>query len=271
MAEAMNEGESDQSRFACADFPTTHWSAVLASRGTDPASAQSALETLCRAYWYPLYAYVRRNGHAPQDAEDSTQAFFLHLLGHDFLRNVTPEKGRFRSFLLASLKRFMAGEWRKEHALKRGGTQRAWSLDQQSAESRYLLEPADVADPETLYERRWALTLLDRVLERLEAEAAGSGKQALFARLQPLLTGDRDGVTYTQIAQDFGTTEGAIKMTVHRMRERLRVLFREEIAHTVGSEAEAEEEIRHLLATLGASPRVPGKEADRSGDSGSSG
>ena len=267
----MNEADGGQSRFGGAGFPTTHWSAVLASRDASSVSAQSALETLCRAYWYPLYAYARRHGHSPQDAEDLTQAFFAYLLSHDFLRNVAPEKGRFRSFLLVSLKRFMAGEWRKEHALKRGGEPRAWSLDQRDAESRYRLELADVADPETLYERRWALTLLDRVLERLEAEAAGSGKQALFTRLQPLLTGDREGPTYTQIAQDFGTTEGAIKMTVHRMRERLRALFREEIRQTVNSEAEAKEEIRHLLATLGASPWVPAKEAEPPADRGSSG
>ena len=267
----MNKDESGQSRFGGTDFPTTHWSAVLAARDTASAPAQSALETLCRTYWYPLYAYVRRNGHSPEDAEDLTQAFFAYLLGHDFLRNVAPAKGRFRSFLLVSLKRFMTAEWRKEHALKRGGEQRAWSLDQQDAESRYLLEPADLADPEKLYERRWALTLLDRVLERLEAEAAGAGKLALFAQLQPFLTGDRDGPTYTQIAQAFGTTEGAIKMSVRRMRERLRALFREEIAHTVASEAEAKEEIRNLLVILGAAPWVPGKEADQPGDNHPSG
>jgi len=262
----MTEYDGIPMRAGGVAFPTTHWSAVLAAQDVAAAPAQSALETLCRAYWYPLYAYVRRNGHPPQDAEDLTQAFFAHLLGHDFLRNVAPEKGRFRSFLLVSLKRLMAGQWRREHALKRGGEQQTWSLDQQDAESRYLVEPADVADPERLYERRWALTLLSRVLERLEAEAAGAGKQALFAQLQPFLAGDRDARTYAEIAQAFRTTEGAIKMAVHRMRERLRVLFREEISHTVTSEEEAKEEIRHLLVILGAAPCVQGKEADRPSD-----
>ena len=254
-----------------AEFPTTHWSVVLAARDTASKPAQEALETLCRAYWYPLYAYVRRTGLSNEDAEDLTQAFFAHLLKYDFLGYLAPEKGRFRSFLLASLKQFRASQWRREHALKRGGQQPAWSLDQQDAESRYLVEAVDGADPETLYERRWALTLLNRVLERLGAEAAAAGKQVLFARLEPFLTDDDEAPTYAQIAQTFGTTEGAIKMTVHRMRERLRVLFREEIAHTVGSEAEVAEEIRHLMVILGADPCLPGKEASRPADSHSSG
>jgi RNA polymerase sigma factor (sigma-70 family) len=240
------------------EFTSTHWSVVLAARDPASAAAQEALERLCRAYWYPLYAYVRRAGRSAEEAEDLTQAFFAHLLACDFLRNVAPEKGRFRSFLLASLKQFMAARWREEHALKRGGNQRTWSLDQQEdAEGRYSLEPLDVADPGTLYERRWALTLLHGVMERLEAEAARAGKHALFVRLHPFLTGDPQGTTYAQTAQSIGTTEAAIKMAVHRLRERLRVLFREEIAQTVASQAEVEAEIQHLLVVLSADSRVP--------------
>lgn len=248
------------------DFATTHWSVVLAAKDFAGAPAQAAMETLCRAYWYPLYAFVRRSGHSPEDAEDLTQAFFVHLLGHEFLRNVSPEKGRFRSYLLVSVKRFMADQWRRDHALKRGGAQPPLSLDQQDAESRYRLEPADLEDPEKLYERRWALTLLNRVLERMENEAVAAGKQTLFSQLQPFLIGDRDTRTYAEIAGAFGISEGAIKMQVLRMRERLRELFIEEITHTVASDDEAREEVRHLLSVLGASTPVLGREAGGPGD-----
>jgi RNA polymerase sigma factor (sigma-70 family) len=253
----------DGGRAQRTEFTTTHWSVVLAARDSGCAPAQEALETLCRAYWYPLYAYVRHRGCAPHDAEDLTQAFFAHLLSQDFLRHVAPEKGRFRSFLLASLKRFMADQWRRDHALKRGGPGRAWSLDQQDAESRYRLEPTEVNDPERLYERRWALTLLERVLEQLEGEFVRAGKRTLFAQLQPFLTGEKAGQTYAEIGASLGMTEGAIKMTVSRMRERLRLRFRQEIENTVATPTEADEEIRHLFASLGGAAPINGVTVDR--------
>jgi RNA polymerase sigma factor (sigma-70 family) len=235
------------------EFCTTHWSVVLAARDGGVSPAQQALETLCAAYWYPIYSYVRRQGHPPEDAADATQAFFAHLLSHDFLRNVAPEKGRFRSFLLACLKRHLADHWRREHTRKRGPTRALVSLDEAQAEGRYLRESVELADPETLYERRWALTLLDRVLDRLEAEFTAARKPGLFAELQPFLLGEKGGRTYAQIAAHRGSSEGAIKMTVLRMRERLRALFREEIARTVATPAEVDEEIRHLLSVFSAS------------------
>lgn len=231
------------------EFATTHWSVVLAACHREPLQAQAALETLCRSYWYPLYVYVRRKGHSPHDAQDLTQGFFEHLLGRDFLRRVAPEKGRFRSFLLTCLKRFLADVWRKESAAKRGAGQRWIALDGE-AERRYHEEPAGVSDPEALYERRWALTLLERVLERLEEEFRAAGRQDLFNHLQPLLLGERTEQTYAELAAHFGTSPGAVKMTVLRMRERHRALFREEIASTVATPGEIDEEIRHLIAIL---------------------
>jgi RNA polymerase sigma factor (sigma-70 family) len=163
------------------EFTTTHWSVVMSARVEGSAKARAALETLCRSYWYPLYAYVRRQGHIPADAQDLTQEFFARLLSHDFLRNVSPDKGRFRSFLLTCLKRFLTDEWRRGSALKRRAGQPVLVLDESVAEQRYLQEPAAGADPEKLYERRWALTLLDRALDRLEGDFREAGKQAMFA------------------------------------------------------------------------------------------
>jgi len=205
---------------------------------------------LCRSYWYPLYVFVRRQGLSPEDAQDLTQDFFGRLLRPEFLRNVAPEKGLFRSFLLACLKRFLADEWRKEHAAKRGGGQPLLPLEEERAESRYLQEPYGQMSPEALYERRWALALLDRVLNRLEAEFAAAGKQALFQGLEHFLAGDKSDGTYAEAATRLGLTEGAVKMTTLRMRERYRVLFRDEIAQTVAAPAEVDDEIRHVIAVL---------------------
>ena len=231
-------------------FTTTHWSVVLAARDAEPAKAGQALETLCCSYWYPLYAFVRRQGRSPEDAQDLTQSFFANLLGHDFLRNIGPEKGRFRSFLLVCLKRFLADDWRKGHATKRGAGRPTLVLDEVLADRLYLQEPADLADPEALYERRWALTLLERVLDRLEAEFRAADKQAVFDRLQPFLLGEKTMQTYDEVASDLGTTVGALKTMVWRMRERYRVLFHDEIAHTVAAAGDVDEEIRHVAAIL---------------------
>jgi len=231
-------------------FTTTLWTVVLTARNPDSAEAGHALEELCRSYWYPLYAFVRRQGHPPEQAQDLTQEFFAHLLAQDFLRNVQAEKGRFRSFLLACLKRFLTDEWRRGNARKRGGDRTVLAMDEVAAELRYLQEPIELANPEAIYERRWALTLLDRVLDRLEAEFGSAGKQAMFDRLQPFLLGERGGPGYAAVAADLGMTEGAIKMAVLRMRERYRALFRHEIEQTVAAPSEVEEEIRHVVLIL---------------------
>jgi RNA polymerase sigma-70 factor (ECF subfamily) len=228
-------------------FCTTHWSLVLAARG-DTARAQPALAALCHAYWYPLYAFVRRQGVAPHDAQDLTQEFFARLLEKEWLNAVARERGRFRSWLLAALKHFLANEWDKSRAQKRGGGLAFVSIDDTSAESRYVHEPADHTTAETLYDRRWALTLLDRVLARLREEFVVAGKAAHFEALKGTLTGDR--TPYAEIAATLGTSEGAVKVAVHRLRERYRDLIRAEIAETVGSPAEVEDELRHLLAAL---------------------
>jgi DNA-directed RNA polymerase specialized sigma24 family protein len=234
-----------------ASFATTHWSVVLAAAQCSAPDVQQALEELCRTYWYPLYAYVRRQGYQPPDAQDLTQAFFAHLLTKDFLRGVTHAKGRFRSFLLACLKHFLADEWERVRTERRGGGQALLPLDTENAESRYWLEPVDAADPQTLYERQWALTVLDRVLNRLQEEFTAAGRAEVFDRLQPFLVGEKCGQTYAELASSLGSTEGAIKMTVSRMRQRYRNLFREEIAHTVAAPEELEEEIRYLFSVIG--------------------
>lgn len=231
-------------------FPTTHWSVVLSAGRHELPQAAAALEQLCRTYWYPLYAFVRRRGFRPEDAQDLTQAFFAHLLGKDFLNRVRPEKGRFRSFLLASLKHFLADEWDKDHAARRGGGQVVLRLDDHEAEARYRVEPTDPLDPETFYEHRWALTLLECVLDRLQAEFAAAGKLESFQQLQPFLLGEKAGTTYADMAARLGSTEGGVTMMVHRMRQRYRALFREEIAHTVASPEETDEEMRHLFSLL---------------------
>jgi RNA polymerase sigma-70 factor (ECF subfamily) len=192
---------------------------------------------------------VRRQGYSPHDAQDLTQAFFEHMLRKDFLRQVSPHKGRFRSFLLACLKHFLADEWDKIRAEKRQVDQSVIALDALDAEARYRVEPADSLDPERLYARRWALTLIDRVLDRLEHEFVVSHKAVPFERYETYLLDD-EGPTYAELAAQTGTTEAAIKMTVHRLRRRYRELFREEIAHTVATPAEVDEEIRYLLSCL---------------------
>ena len=231
-------------------FATTHWSVVLAAGRSDSPQAAEALERLCRAYWYPLYAFVRRQGHNAQDAEDLTQAFFAHLLRKDFLSGVGREKGRFRSFLLACLKHFLADEWEKAHAAKRGGAAPERLLDLEQAEERYQLEAHVEANAETLYERRWALDLLDHVLDRLRHEAVASGKIAVFDQLQCCLLGERPTETYAQLGARLGMSETAVKVTVHRLRQRYRALLREEIAHTVTRPDEIDEEMRYLFEVV---------------------
>lgn len=232
-------------------FVTTHWSLVLTAGRTDTIQAHEALATLCQAYWYPLYAYVRRRGSTPHDAEDLTQGFFAHLLRANSLANARREKGRFRGFLLAAFNHFVANEWDRARARKRGGGKAALSLDAGAAESRYKLEPADQLTAERIYERRWALTLLDAVLHHLEREHELSGKKDLFSELRFCLTGERSKLPYAELAGRLGMSEGAVKVAVHRLRQRYRELLRAEIANTVTSPDEVEDEIRHLFTVLG--------------------
>jgi RNA polymerase sigma-70 factor (ECF subfamily) len=231
-------------------FATTHWSVVLAAAQENSPLAKQALEQLCRSYWYPLYAYVRRRGYDVPDALDLTQAFFVHLLERGFPKGAARQRGKFRSFLLTALKYFLADEWDKLRAEKRGGGRTPVSLDAQDAEERYRLEPVDRMDAEKIFERRWATTLLNRVLERLQEEFAQAGKARVFEQLQPYLLGEKSAVTYAEVGAKLEMTEGAVKVAVHRMRQRYRELFREEIAHTVAEPGEVEDEMRHLFAAI---------------------
>jgi RNA polymerase sigma-70 factor (ECF subfamily) len=233
-----------------AGFARTHWSVVLAAGGGDSTHAHAALEKLCRAYWPPIYAFVRRQGHAPHDAEDLTQEFFARLLGKNYLADVDRAKGRFRSYLLASLKHFLANEWDKARAKKRGGGQTLIPIDAGRIETSCGVEPADHLTADKIFERRWALTLLDQVLRRLRAEYVRDGKEKLFEQLKPTLTEASRSVAYAEIATRLGTTEGAIKVSVHRLRQRYRELLRAEIADTVGGPDEVEDELRNLFAAL---------------------
>jgi RNA polymerase sigma factor (sigma-70 family) len=230
-----------------AAFVTTHWSVVLSAARRDSPEASQALEALCRAYWYPLYAFVRRQGHDPPEAEDLTQEFFARLLDKNYLKDVTVEGGKFRSYLLTLLKHFLANEWNRERAQKRGGGRTLFSIDDKAAETRYACEAADNTTPETLFERSWAMTLLDQVMDRLRDEYAASGKSELFAALQDHLSGAERLVPYAELGAALGMSEGAVKVAVHRLRHRYGELLRAEIAQTVSGPEEVEEEIRNLI------------------------
>ena len=233
---------------AARDFATTHWSLVLHARG-DSSGAPTALAQLCESYWYPLYAFVRRQGHGPHDAQDLTQEFFARLLEKGWLNAVERERGRFRSFLLAAMKHFLANEWDRVHAQKRGGMTTLFRLDDDSAEARYRHEPANPnATAEQLYDRRWALTLLDQVLAGLREEMTAAGKLPHFDALKFCLTGEK--CAYVTVGATLGMSEGAVKVAVHRLRERYRDLIRATIAETVSTPEEVEDELRHLLAAL---------------------
>jgi RNA polymerase sigma-70 factor (ECF subfamily) len=223
---------------------------VLAATRNDTTRAQTALARLCQAYWYPLYAYVRRRGYDAHDAQDLTQEFFARLLARNWLAQADRERGRFRTFLLSALSHFLANEWDKARAQKRGGAVEIVPLQLDSAETRYGHEPADPVTPEQGYERQWALALLEEVLNRLKREHEGEGQADLFAALKLRLVGDRQTQPYATLAAKLGMTEGAIKVAVHRLRQRYRQLLREEIAHTVASTGEIEDEMRHLFTVL---------------------
>lgn len=229
-------------------FVTTRWSVVLAAQDKSSPDSAAALETLCRAYWYPLYAYVRGSGRSPHDAQDLTQEFFARLLALDWLRVVLPEKGRFRTFLIVSMKRFLMNEWHRDMAQKRGAGNRPLSLDTEAAEQRFAAEPP--LTPDELYERRWAMTLLEESLERLRRDFTHTGKEQEFNVLKEWLTAERGRIPYDQIATALGTTEGAARVAVHRLRKQFRQSFRQTIAETVEATGDVDVEMRHLVAVL---------------------
>lgn len=227
-------------------FATTHWSVVAAAEGPDASRAQAALERLCQTYWYPLYIYVRRRGYQPEDAQDLTQEFFSRLLKHHWLAKADRAKGRFRSFLLLAIKRFLANEWDKVRALKRGGGAEVRPLVLDTAEVRYVAEPASETTPELEFERNWARALLETVLALLGEEYAQQGKYALFEALKPCLVGTGEMQPYAALAAKLELSEGAVKVATHRLRRRYRERLKEEIATTVAGPEEVEVELRHL-------------------------
>lgn len=242
--------EDDMPIGEAGQFLNTHWSVVLlASQGNSP-QAEAALETLCRNYWYPLYSFVRRQGYSPADAQDLTQEFFAQLLGKQRLQLADRERGRFRSFLLASLKNFLVNEWVRGQAQKRGGGIPALSLDEAIAEELYRREPDSPTAPEILYDKRWAITLLERAVERLTAHYTQTGKEQLFNTLKPWLLAETSHQIYDDLAKTLGMNEGSVKVALHRLRQRLREAVRDEVSHTVASPADVDEELRCLMASL---------------------
>ena len=231
-------------------FVATRWSVVLAVKDKESPACAQALETLCRAYWYPLYAYARRRGHSVEDAQDLTQEFFARVLERDWLARADQAKGRFRTFLLTAMERFLANEWDKVRALKRGGGHRNVPIQLDTAETRYGVEPADTRTPEQAFEYRWALALLEQVVGQLEAEFRARGQAEMFATLKPCLVGDGASQPYAELAVKLGVEEGSVKVTVHRLRQRYRELLRAEIANTVDAPSEVDAEMRHLFHVL---------------------
>lgn len=231
-------------------FATTHWSVVRAAGKSSSTQQREALETLCQSYWFPLYAFLRRRGCDSHQAEDLTQAFFGHLLEKKDLETADPKYGKFRSFLLVRLKGFLSDERDRAAALKRGGGRRILSLSLQTAEGKYDLEPEDRLSPEVLFEKSWALTVLERTMDRLEAEMAKKNKQEHFEHLKVYLTIEKDDLPYEHAAERLNMAEGAIRVAVHRLRRQYRKLLWDEIAQTVGNEDQIDEEMGHLFAAL---------------------
>jgi RNA polymerase sigma factor (sigma-70 family) len=247
----MNASSTSPAPASDAWFVTTHWSVVLSARDKGSTHSAVALEALCRSYWYPLYAYLRRQGRAPHDAQDLTQAFFARLLQKDYLQAAAREKGKFRTFLLVAFKRFLANEWDREHAQKRGGFTPIVSIDQELAESRFASEPAHNVQPDVLFDRQWAMALLDQTMRQLQEEYVSSGRAKLFEYMQSCLAREESALPYGEIASRLNLTEAAVKMAVHRLRARYKEILRAQIAHTVSGPEEVEEEIRHLFASFG--------------------
>jgi DNA-directed RNA polymerase specialized sigma24 family protein len=233
------------------DFHTTHWSIVTRAADTDAPDSLAALERLCRAYWYPLYAFVRRRGHDSEEARDLTQGFFAVLLEKNYVADADISRGRFRTFLLAAMNHYLANEWNRAHTRKRGGGTVRFSLDALDAETRYRIEPADTAEPERSYDRRWAQAVLASVLRQLRREFDDNGRGQRFDDLKGHLPGGSDALAYHELARRMGVSETGARSVVHRLRKRFAALMRAEIAQTVTSAGEVEDEIRHLFQSLG--------------------
>ena len=232
------------------DFATTRWSLVLCAAKRQDGAAADALATLCQQYWFPLYAYIRRRIQDADEAQDLIQEFFVRLVERNILDHANQERGRFRAFLLTSLKNFLANEWNRAGAQQRGGKVVRWSLDLSSGESRVHLELRDNMTPERQFERAWAVTLLSLVTSRLENEHIAAGKQRFFELMKNALTGERGGLPFEEIKADLGLTEEAIRQAAHRLRKRYQQLLREEVAHTVAEPGDVEDEIRRLFETF---------------------
>jgi RNA polymerase sigma factor (sigma-70 family) len=233
-------------------FATTRWSLVLAASRSDSEDSRQALEELCSRYWSPLYAYARHRGNSSEDARDLTQAFFAKLLEKQDLKSADPRRGRFRNFLLASMKNFLTSEWRKDNSLKRGGAVEVLALDFDSAEASYRLEPSRQLSPEAIYQRRWALGLLERAVVDLQDQYTQAGKAEIFSALKGYLGGDEEVHPYSQLAQRLGQSEGALRTAATRLRSRWRKRLRELVAETVGEESQVKDELRSLLAAVDA-------------------
>ena len=231
-------------------FATTRWSLVFAARSGHSPDSREALEALCKAYWFPLYAFIRRQGYGADEAGDLTQGYFARLVEHRDLRDVRPDLGRFRSFLLVSVKHFLSNELDRQRARKRAPERPLLSLDAAEAERRYRFEPVDELTPESVFERKWAATIVGRTLERLGAESSGSPRAARFEALRGHLTGEAPAASYRDLGARLGMTEDAVKVTLHRLRRRFGDLLREEIRDTVRDRADVDDEIRHLLGVL---------------------
>lgn len=231
-------------------FETTRWSVVLAARGSDPERAKAAMSTLCGQYWFPLYAFLRSRRHSPEEAEDLTQGFFAHLLEKESLRHVDPGRGRFRGFLLASCKNYVADQRTRGQAKKRGGGEVPLSLDREDAEGRLRYEPIDDLTPERIFERQWALAVIERALANLRERYESAGKAEHFDVMKVFLSGEKRPMPHSEVAERLGLSELAVKVAVHRLRKRFRDSLHDEIAQTVSGESEVDDELRALYAAL---------------------
>jgi len=231
-------------------FATTHWTVVLAAGKRHTPQSDHALEQLCRTYWFPLYAYVRRRGHNKQDAEDSVQAFFARFLAKNYLAGLNAERGRFRAFLLASLKHFLINEWKRSQRLKRGGGEKNLSLDWQTADTKFQVAATNEPSPDKAFDREWALALLAKVIERLQQECAAEGKAKVFEQLKMFLTAGKGESAQSETAKALGMEEGAVRVTIHRLRKRYRQLLRDEISQTLTDPAQVDEELRALFGAF---------------------
>jgi RNA polymerase sigma factor (sigma-70 family) len=251
MFPGREEPASPGNPIKCSSFATTHWSVVLATRDSEPDRARQALERLCATYWYPIYACIRRSGKTHDQAEDLTQGFFERLLSHQAFQRLEPTKGRVRAFLRVALQRYLQETHEADHRWKRAGGKTHIHLDGLSAEARYRYEPVEPSTPEQLFERRWAMTLLDTALQRLKTESAQAGHASLFEQLKGAILGDSSSRPYAEIGESLQMSAGAVRLAVMRLRRRFARCCREEVAHTVDDPAEIESELNYLLRVLG--------------------